>query len=141
MTPLVLSGPEDVAWVRQLRQACSDPFLLVEGQTLGCVKDLMRHAGALVAIDTGILHLGAAVGLRGVRLWGPTRAETKTSALQCHIDLGKPYACRETCDLGGWERCSQHECLGDIQSGEVIAALNQLLGDPRSPAPTRPSAA
>lgn len=129
MIALVLSGPEDGEWIKQLRQVCHEPFVLVKGQTLDCVKGLMRLADALVAIDTGILHLAAAVGLRGVGLWGPTSHKAKTPALRCHIHLEKPYACREGCDRGGWERCNDHRCLGDIGSGEVIAALELLLRD------------
>ena len=139
-TPLVLAGPEDAGWVRQLREACAGSFTVVEGQTLGCVKGLMRLAEATIAIDTGILHLAAAVGARGVGLWGPTDPRSKTPALGRLVHLEKPYACRAACDRGGWEHCPDHRCLGDIGPQDVIAALQPLLGDPAaSSGPPTPS--
>jgi len=132
MTPLVLSGSEDGNWINELRAACGDQFRLVTRQTLGCVKGLMRQAKTLVSIDTGIIHMAAAVGLRGVGLWGPTSYGCKTPVGNCHIHLEKPYECRNACHKPVWDKCKYRKCLGDISPTEVIAAVESLLAEGRS---------
>jgi ADP-heptose:LPS heptosyltransferase len=126
MTPLVLSGDEDGDWVQELREASGNSFQLVTNQTLTCVKGLMAQAETLVSIDTGIIHLAASVGLRGVGLWGPTTCGTKVP-VACHIHLGKDYECRAGCGRGGWGRCAHKKCLADITPQEVITAMASLL--------------
>jgi ADP-heptose:LPS heptosyltransferase len=129
MTPLVLSGSEDDRWIKELRDACTDRFKLVTGQTLGCVKGLMRLAETIVSIDTGIIHMAAGVGLRGVCLWGPTNYGGKTPVSNCHIHLEKSYECRKGCHKPIWDKCKDRKCMEDITPAEVIAAIDSLRAE------------
>ena len=88
--------------------------------------DAMNGAFAMVAGDTGLLHLAAAVGLPVVGLFGPT---TSTDGFWCHdgVALELPLACRPCSRFGG-ARCpmGDHLCLQGIEVERVVRAVAGL---------------
>lgn len=87
----------------------------------------MDDGAVLVAGDTGLLHLGAAVGLPVVGLFGPT---TSADGFWCHrgeaVEL--PLSCRPCSKYGG-ARCpvGDHACLRELDVASVLAAVHRVL--------------
>ena len=113
-----LGGPGDEAIVERIGGVCEAGF----AKTL----DAMNGAFAMVAGDTGLLHLAAAVGLPVVGLFGPT---TSTDGFWCHggVALELPLACRPCSRFGG-ARCpmGDHLCLQGIEVERVVRAVAGL---------------
>jgi len=89
---------------------------------------ILRRARALVAGDTGAMHLATAVGTPVVALFGPTVEafgffpyHAKATVLQ------RELACRP-CSKQGGPACplKHHRCLQDLQPAEVLEALRKL---------------
>ena len=113
-----LGGPGDEALVERIGGVCEAGF----ARTL----DAMNGAFAMVAGDTGLLHLAAAVGLPVVGIFGPTTSE---DGFWCHngVPVELPLACRPCSRFGG-ARCAMgdHLCLRGIEVERVMQALGGL---------------
>lgn len=111
-----IGGPGDEALVEPLGGTCEVGF----ERTLA----LLDGAAVLCAGDTGLLHLGAAVGLPVVGLFGPTASADGffaygTDATAVELDL----ACRPCSRFGG-ATCAvgDHLCLRGLDVATVLAA-------------------
>lgn len=90
---------------------------------------LMRQSSALVANDSGSMHLAASAGLPIVSVFGPTvlpfgyRPWVKNS-----IVVQQPLECRP-CGLHGQKVCpiGTHECMKALSAQPVIQALGTVL--------------
>ena len=89
---------------------------------------LLKHARALIAGDTGAMHLATAVGTPVLALFGPTVEafgffpyHAKATVLQ------RELGCRP-CSAQGGPCCplGHHRCLQDLQPDEVLEALRKL---------------
>ena len=99
--------------------------------TLRALAAVLESSVVCVAVDSGPMHLAAAVGARVVGLF----------AIDGDIvERWRPYGGRSrTIGTGGWscartcikERCPDYECMGHIDVAGVLAAVDDLVG--RSP--------
>ena len=87
----------------------------------------MNGGCVLVAGDTGLLHLGAALGLPVVGIFGPT---TSADGFWCHAGqvVEAPLSCRPCSRFGG-AVCpvGDHACMRDLSIDHVIAAIHRAL--------------
>jgi ADP-heptose:LPS heptosyltransferase len=119
-----LGGPADEAWIRRLGGVAEDGF----ERTLAA----MDGGAVLVAGDTGLLHLGVAVGLPVVGLFGPT---TSADGFFHHPGstpawaVESPLACRPCSRFGG-EHCpvGDHLCMRGLGVDRVLAAAREAAG-------------
>lgn len=113
-----IGGPEDAAAVARIGGVAEAGF----ARTIAALDG----AFALVAGDTGLLHLAAAAGVPVVGLFGPTTSE---DGFWCHagVALEKPLPCRPCTRFGG-DRCpvGDHACLRELTVAQVLAALETL---------------
>lgn len=72
-TTVVVWGPGEHDTAQAITR--SGAALLAPATSIAELTAFLRRATAMVASDTGPLHLGAAVGTRCLGLYGPTRAE------------------------------------------------------------------
>lgn len=89
---------------------------------------LIRSCRALVANDSGLMHLGCAVGTPVVALFGSTVREFGFFPFRARaVVLEKPLKCRP-CTTQGREHCrlGTLECLESIRPEEVAAALQSF---------------
>lgn len=89
---------------------------------------VLKHARALVAGDTGVMHLATAVGTPVVALFGPTVEAFGFFPYHAKaIVLQRDLACRP-CSAQGGPACplKHHRCLQDLQADEVLEALRRL---------------
>ena len=89
--------------------------------SLGESIDLMATAGQVVANDSGLMHIAAALGVPVVGLFGPTSPEhTPPLSDQAQVIWSRP-ACapcfKRQCPL------AHHECMKTLAPEQVIEVL------------------
>lgn len=110
--PLVLNGPTAVA---------------VEGTTthvsgLAGLIDATRRATVIIGVDSGPMHLGAALGKRGVAIFGPTDPARNGPYGGTFSVLRSPNA------ITSYRRTSEPDaCMREITPDEVFGALVPIL--------------
>jgi heptosyltransferase-2 len=98
------------------------------GEGLGVAAAILRRARAVVANDSGLMHLATAVGTPVVALFGPTAtafgyAPYRGSSVVLELSL----PCRPCTAFGG-AHCpmGHHRCMIDLHPTRVAAALERL---------------
>jgi heptosyltransferase II len=94
------------------------------------VMALLAAVDAVIASDSGILHLAAALGRPALALFGPTVPELGFAPLGHSRVLGADLACRP-CHIHGPTFCwlGHERCWGDLAADGAVAALEDLLPD------------
>jgi heptosyltransferase-2 len=69
---LITAGPMDVDPVQSMVKGLDKPYKLIENQELRLVASILAEVDLLVSNDTGIMHVGAAVGSPVLSFFGPT---------------------------------------------------------------------
>jgi ADP-heptose:LPS heptosyltransferase len=73
-TPLVLlSGPEDSEWVKQMK-ATRPNLKTISPGNIGKLAAIIKGAKLILCTDSAPMHLGVAVGTKTIALFGPTEA-------------------------------------------------------------------
>jgi ADP-heptose:LPS heptosyltransferase len=123
LEPLAVGGPMDAAAV-----AGSGLPALPLDVDLATLAAVLGRARALVAGDTGPLHLAAAVGTPVVALYGPTDPVRWGPLGVPHRVVSLSLPCAPCSDHGG-PRCplGTHACMRDLAVGRVAEALRELL--------------
>lgn len=125
LTPVLLGGPGDREAARRIRALGSTRLLdLVGGTSLTQAAALIDRASLLVAVDTGLGHMGIALGTPSLLLFGSTRPYLVTGRDDARV-LYHPLPCspckrRPTCD-------GAFTCMQLIEVDEVIAAARAVL--------------
>lgn len=125
---VLLGGPEDEAFLSQMRKVLSEPLMVVGGKSALPLLEyaaLVRQLDALVVADTGPMHLAAAAGARGVALFASTDpALTGPYAGQLQPIQGDTPACWPC-----YARVCNHQlrCHQSITPERVMAVLDPLL--------------
>jgi len=121
----VLAGPKEAALARAVADAAGCAALHDKGLTLASARALVRMAGAMVTVDSGLRHYAAAFDRPVVALFGPTHigwTETwhrKEVRLQADVPCGP---CQQpVCPTG------TNECMTKIRPDEVLDALAEAL--------------
>ena len=123
VTVVFSGGPADKPIVADIRSRMKTPSLNLVGRTsLKDLAALYEQAACLVSTDTGPMHLGAAVGIPVVALFGPT-APWRTGPfgdghriVRVTVDCAPCF--KRTCD--------PHQCMAKITIDQVIAGIEQL---------------
>jgi ADP-heptose:LPS heptosyltransferase len=122
--PLAVGGPDDAGEVEAsgLRAAPLD-------LGLPALAALLARARALVAGDTGPLHLAAAVGTPVVGVYGPTDPRRWAPVGVPHRIVTLALPCAPCSNYGG-PRCpiATHACMRDLAPAQILGALEELMG-------------
>ena len=121
---VVLWGPGE----RDLAEsvvATSDGAAVMTPETrIADVLALARGAAVMVSGDTGPTHIGAAVGVPLVGIYGPTRPERNGPWRPDDVTVSRAAQCEchhlRRCRAARW-------CLLDVQVDEVLAAVERRL--------------
>jgi ADP-heptose:LPS heptosyltransferase len=133
IVPVITGSAEDAAFAQALcagitSSASQKPISLAGQTTLLETAALLSDARAVVAPDTGVLHLAAALGAPVVGLFAPTRHELvgpRGPGAQ-PITLQKPLTCTPCLE----KQCPHRpvKCMAQFEVTELLQALGAQLG-------------
>ncbi len=123
---VILPGaPKDLQRVKKIKElsVIGDDLMITAGDTgITCLAGLFSCIDTLVTADTGPLHLAAALGVRTVALFGPTRPEiTGPRGQKEGVLLQKDVKCnRAPCY---YLECKDNQCMKVITVEDVLHVL------------------
>lgn len=94
---------------------------------------LLSQCAALVSNDSGLMHLGVAVGIPTFGVFGITSPAREMIPAANMIPITKGLPCEPACRRGAWGRrdCERHlECLRSLTADDVAAHMTRRLGAP-----------
>lgn len=128
---LALSGgPADAAGNEELLRTLGSPLARnLAGLPLAPTARLLRGAAVAVCVNTGVMHMAAALGVPLVSLngavsverWGPVAGPCQSVAL-CSV-----CGCAPCLHLGFEHACAHPACMEDLTPRQVIEAVEALL--------------
>ena len=92
---------------------------------------LLQQCAALVANDSGLMHLGVALGIPTFGIFGITSPEREGVPAKNWFPVTKGLACEPACRQKSWGRrdCEHHlQCLQELSAPEVQARLEPIIG-------------
>lgn len=133
---IVLLGGENDRWVLDAFENVPVTSLIGKTGLLDLIP-VLGGANAIVANDSGILHLAALTRTGIVGLFGPTPANAcipRGRARTIVLEAGNRVSCSPCYDGKNYAPCSRNLCLEAITVDQVFAAVTSLLEEPREPA-------
>lgn len=130
LTLLFSGAPADAPHAAELAAKLASPQARsIAGASLEATAHALAGAALTVSVNTGIMHMAAAldsplVALNGptsVARWGPVTQPGRGEALQ------SPRTCAPCLHLGFEYGCTQGGCMADITVEAVLAAADRLL--------------
>jgi len=88
---------------------------------------LLAECAALVSNDSGLMHVGAALGIPTYGIFGITSPARETLPVANMIAVQKGLPCEPACRRGPWGRrdCEHRlECLRSLSADDVLVAMN-----------------
>ena len=121
-TIVVTGGPEDYEWGEEISKV-SNALNLCGQTSLTVLAALLKKAEAVVTADTGPMHLAAAVGGKGLALFGPTSPQ-RTGPFGGNFKIIQaPLPC-----LGCLKKsCDDFKCMAAISPEIVLKNLREIL--------------
>ena len=123
---VVTGGPADAAMAAAicdgLRQA---PRSLVGRISLKTLAAVLRSADLMITVDSGPMHIAAALGTPVLALFGPTDP-ARTGPLGCGRVLRRTLPC-SPCLQRRCQIAETRRCMRDLDVQEVLAAARELL--------------
>ncbi|WP_045319986.1 glycosyltransferase family 9 protein [Limimaricola cinnabarinus] len=128
--------PADAEAVAPILEVAALPadraFSLCGKLSLAALAELLAEVPLLISVDTGVLHLSAAVSGRAIGLHGPTHAARWGSVSPAALGLDSPHPAGGFVQYG-WEDHPQAEEIMPMLTPERVlsAALDKLEAQPR----------
>lgn len=110
--------------VPKIVEECPQIIDLCGKTTLAEAVAILSRCETLVAVDSGILHLAAALGKRVIGLYGPSDPGVTGPQGTGHIVLTAGVEC-SPCSQEGCK--NQRQCMTNIDPGWVIKAVDTVL--------------
>jgi GT2 family glycosyltransferase/ADP-heptose:LPS heptosyltransferase len=129
---VVLSaGPGEEGMVHAIQDALTEPLPVAQNLSWDTLAALYRRLDLVLGMDSGPLHLAAAVGTRTVRVYGPTDAAVYGPAgpVEAHITLCSDLSCAPCGNLVA-PLCGHRmhpPCLAAVSVDAVVGAARSLL--------------
>lgn len=127
LTPVMLGGPADGPAAARIAPAGGAILNLAGATGLAEAAALVKHAGLVIGVDTGLTHMGIAFARPTVAIFGSTRPYLDTGRPNARVIwLGLPCSpCRRHPTCGG-----AFTCLRDITAERVLAEARLALDTP-----------
>lgn len=125
LTPVLLGGPADREAATEIAAGTPTIVNLVGQTNLAEAAAVIRHAGAVIGVDTGLTHMGIAFARPTVAIFGSTCPYSVTGRDNARVIwLGLSCSpCRRKPTCGG-----AFTCLRDITPEHVLAELQLAMG-------------
>lgn len=124
LTSVVLWGPGEAPLADAVVAASRGAAVRAPETMIVDIASIAKGARLMVSGDTGPLHIGGAVGVPIVALFGPTRVERNGPWADADVTLSQ-FA---QCECHYERRCRRRTpCINDIAVDDVIAACERRL--------------
>lgn len=130
---LLSGGPADRQGNEELARGLDPQHVLnLAGVRVGPTALLLKHAAVAVSVNTGIMHLAAAVGAPLVSITGPVDEARWGAAARRGLlaPVVSPRACAPCLHLGFEYPCQDNACMREITPELVLRAVDILLARP-----------
>lgn len=123
---LFIGGPDDLPLIRGIAgRMRTEPLMAAGRTTFRQMGALLARTRLLVSNDSGPLHMGIAVGVPVVALFGPTKPELTgppegSKAVTLFGSIGCPVPCYQL-------NCPANLCMGQISVEQVLEAAGKFL--------------
>ncbi len=131
---VLVGGKEDIEDAALIHSIIPETINAAGCFSLGETAAMLKRCRLLIANDSGPLHLGAAIGIPTIGLFGPTSPDQFFPYRQpLHRYIYKKLSCSPCYRFGGglWQylpRCSKAYCMEAIEANEVIElVINKAL--------------
>jgi ADP-heptose:LPS heptosyltransferase len=99
---------------------------------------LLSECAALVSNDSGLMHVGAALGIPTIGIFGITSPAREAIPVPNMLPVSKGLACEPACRRGSWGRrdCEFHlECLRTLTPDDVLERMRTVAPHAAEPEP------
>ncbi|MBW1954826.1 MAG: glycosyltransferase family 9 protein [Deltaproteobacteria bacterium] len=125
---LVTGSRQECARARALVRRIPEGAYNLAGKTpMEMLPALFAACRLFVGVDSGSLHVAAAVGTPTVALFGPSSVVTWAPRGKRHLTVSKDWPCLP-CRKKGCDNTETSRCLEELTAEEVLAAVDQQLG-------------
>lgn len=125
---VLVGGSDEVGLAGPIIDSASVPIVdLIGKTTLPQVAGLLRNARLIVANDTGLMHLAAAVGTHVVGIYGPTSHMKNTPLIGQHHIVRRPVSCSPCYQPGKPVPICRAWCLEMTTPDQVYQACLKLI--------------
>jgi heptosyltransferase I len=136
---VLTGGPADAAATRDFHATLGeDGALVIVGAgryPLGILPDLLRRSALVVSVNTGIMHMAAALNVPTISLNGPTAEHRWGPVGDCAVSVNSRLPGSGFLNLG-WEYEGQREdAMLGIAVSDVLDSIQRSIGPARSGAP------
>jgi len=136
---VLIGGPDERELAAPIQRAAKSTVVdLIAKTSLAGVASVLRKAVAVVANDTGLMHLGAAVGTPVIGIYGPTSWEKNTPLIARHFIVRRDVSCSPCYRPGVPLADKRAWCLEMTTPDLVHDALTALLAKREWRLPERP---
>jgi heptosyltransferase I len=126
----VLTGAKsDVTQAEELKAQVNEPnrVFVKAGISLKETCDVLYDSELVISVDTGIMHIAAALGCNLVSLHAPAPISRWGPLSDTAVSLGPSQDCLG-CSYLGFEPCiNNRQCINDITLDQVIRAVEHFL--------------
>lgn len=139
LTVIIIGAKDEQQRGRELSSRCRGEVYNLVGKTdIGALPALLQHCRLVVGVDSGVLHVAAAVDTPTIGLFGPTSPITWGPEGAKHLIVSKPWECAP-CRQKGCQGTGVSRCLEELTYGEVKWHIDRLLSDIGLPTVAGPS--
>lgn len=130
---MLFGGKQEEQLLPELRNVLtSDKIINMVGKT-NIVESMMlaKKCKCVVGVDTGMMHIAAAVGIPTVSIFGPTNPYThgaygEKAKFVCHLEYCKRAPCYGS---NMYVKCTDRKCLKKISVDEVCKLVNKTISE------------
>ena len=123
---VLVGGPGDRAALERMKDKIGEGAINLAGRTdLPELAEVLRRASFAVTVDSGPMHLAAAVGTRCVALFGPTAPWRTGPYGTGHIVVRKGLDCSPCFS----RKCADPKCMTAITVDDVLEAMSPILSE------------
>jgi len=117
------------ALFQTLRNQGATVRILIGREGLAAIAGTLMQAEMLISVNTGILHLGAILGVPTIALNGPTSAARWGAVGRCAVNVAPGDGSGAYLDLGFEYRGRTENVMAKITVDQVLEAVHTLLPD------------
>lgn len=119
---VLLWGPGDEEDIKYIKEKNLPNVFIIPAVNIRQVSAILSFASILISNDNGLRHIGQALNVKTIGLFGPTNENDWMKQDQNNIALTSPAPCRP-CDK---TKCKNNFCMQDISPDDVIKKINIL---------------